>query len=146
MQKYAQYSIVLQEFSSSNAIIVLPKTTKKGGWGRKTHNIFTQSQPHSLKLSYNMKKRPLYPTKLLVSLSLYNDHRCDGGHCAKTTTPTPTAGTLYNDHRCDGVQSFFACSFFVFDNSHFFDLSSTTATVIAEIFNKVNILHMKNKC
>jgi hypothetical protein len=85
--KFAQYSKVWQELSSCNTCKFWRKREKTSGWGRKIHNIFTHSQPSSLKLSHNMKQRTLYLTQALASLSVHNDHRCDGGHCAETTPP-----------------------------------------------------------
>ncbi len=80
LQTFVQYSQVWQELSSCNTCEQDRKTTVHIF---KTHIIFTQSQPNSLKLFYYMKRRTLYPKHPLASLSLHNDHCCDCGHVQK---------------------------------------------------------------
>jgi hypothetical protein len=120
--KFAQYSKVWQELSSCNTCKFWRKREKTSGWGRKIHNIFTHSQPSSLKLSHNMKQRTLYLTQALASLSVHNDHRCDGGHCAETTPP-PTAGTVNKKNGGGSFWDVFCFVLFcVFDNLPIFSL------------------------
>ena len=61
-----------------------------------------------------MKQRTLYLTQALASLSLHNDHRCDGGHCAETTTPHTAGMVTKKKGGGEFLRRFLFCFVFVF--------------------------------
>ena len=66
---------------------------------------FTYSKQNDLKLSHNMTPSSFYPTHPLVSLSVHNAHRCDGGQCAQTPLPTSNQRST----KKEGGKKFFFC-------------------------------------